>query len=237
LITTPPTSSSSSARQALASSLVMTPRLQPETRGVRALDRLVEPGEARHHDYRRKRFLAADLGLDRHVGEHRRREGLAPRQPAHEHLSDEGERGVDPALRAPCSEGIDDRPKLGRRVERVTHAQCGGAGGETVKELLRDRLVQQQPLDADAQLAGELEGAGEAARCGPIDVGGEASGMTSPYIRSASSAASRKASAVLSASISESRIGLPISRVSVRASSSRRARTPALIRRSRPPRS
>ncbi len=60
--------------------------------------------------------------------------------------------------------------------------------------------------------------------------------MTSPTMRSASSPASRKVSAVRSTSVSESRIGLPISCAMSRASSTRRSLIPTAICRSASPR-
>ena len=97
-----------------------------------------------------------------------------------------------------------------------------------------------------ARLSGKLNGLMPA--IGPIgkrrvmptrslDEGIRSSGMTSPVIRSASSAPSRKVSVARSTSTSASRMGLPDSRAISRPSSSRRARRPALISRRMRPRS
>ena len=66
----------------------------------------------------------------------------------------------------------------------------------------------------------------------PFELASRSSGMTSPPIRSASSAPSRKVSEARSTSTSASRIGLPASRAISRPSSSRRARMPSLMARS-----
>ena len=62
-----------------------------------------------------------------------------------------------------------------------------------------------------------------------FDEGRRSSGISSPVIRSASSAPRRNVSTARSTSTRESRIGLPASRAMSRPSSSRRARIPALI--------
>ncbi len=97
-----------------------------------------------------------------------------------------------------------------------------------------------------ARLSGKLKGL--IAAIGPIgkrrviptrslDEAIRSSGISSPYMRSASSAPSRKVMTARSTSTSESRIGLPDSSVMVRASSSRRVFTPSLISRRIRPRS
>ena len=97
-----------------------------------------------------------------------------------------------------------------------------------------------------ARLSGKLNGLIPA--IGPIgkrrviptrsfDDGSRSSGMTSPVIRSASSAPSRKVRTARSTSTSASRIGLPASRAMSRPISSRRPRSPALMSRRIRPRS
>ncbi len=97
-----------------------------------------------------------------------------------------------------------------------------------------------------ARLSGKLNGL--IAATGPIgkrrvipsrprDAAIRSSGITSPTIRSASSAPRRKVSVARSTSTSASRIGLPASRAISRPSSSRRALIPALIERRIAPRS
>ena len=70
-----------------------------------------------------------------------------------------------------------------------------------------------------------------------FDAGVMSSGMSSPVIRSASSAPSRNVTTARSTSTSASRIGLPASRAMSRPNSSRRALIPALISRRMRPRS
>ena len=97
-----------------------------------------------------------------------------------------------------------------------------------------------------ARLSGKLNGLMPA--IGPIGkrrviptrslaAGIRSSGMSSPVIRSASSAPRRKVSVARSTSTRASRIGLPDSSAMSRPSSSRRARMPALISRRIRPRS
>ena len=97
-----------------------------------------------------------------------------------------------------------------------------------------------------ARLSGKLNGLMPA--IGPIgkrrviptrsfDDGMMSSGMSSPVIRSASSAPSRKVITARSTSARASRIGLPASSAMSRPSSSRRARMPALTSRRIRPRS
>ena len=97
-----------------------------------------------------------------------------------------------------------------------------------------------------ARLSGKLNGLMPA--IGPIgkrrvipirsfEAGIRSSGISSPVIRSASSAPRRKVSVARSTSTSASRIGLPDSSAMSRPISSRRARIPALISRRIRPRS
>ena len=97
-----------------------------------------------------------------------------------------------------------------------------------------------------ARLSGKLNGLIPA--IGPIgkrrvmpirsfDEGSRSSGISSPVIRSASSAPSRKVSVARSTSTRASRMGLPASSAMSRPISSRRARSPALISRRIRPRS
>ena len=71
----------------------------------------------------------------------------------------------------------------------------------------------------------------------PLELGIRSSGITSPVMRSASSAPRRKVRAARSTSTSESRIGLPDSSAISRPSSSRRSLIPALMLRRIAPRS
>jgi len=71
----------------------------------------------------------------------------------------------------------------------------------------------------------------------PRDEGSRSRGITSPWMRSASSAPRRKVSTARSTSTRASRMGLPDSSAMVRPNSSRRALIPLLISRSTRPRS
>ena len=66
---------------------------------------------------------------------------------------------------------VDHRADVGRRIERVADLEVADALDEPLHERVPDRLVDEHPLDADADLAGVGEGADEDPPDGPVEVG------------------------------------------------------------------
>ncbi len=168
---TPPTSSSPKARQAWLRSFVKTPVWRPKKLSLTWRMACVEVAEREGDDERGERLVRADLGGDRRVGEDRRGEERAVGLAAEEELAAEGDRLVDPALGPAGGGTVDHRPDVGRGVERIADLEGLRALDEAGHERVPDPLVDEHPLDADADLAGVGEGADEAAPDGPVEVG------------------------------------------------------------------
>ena len=147
------------------------PRLEPEAAVVDAHDGLVEVAEREGDDERRERFVRTDLGGERHLGQDRRREVGAIGLASQKQLATERDRLVDPALGPAGRRRIDHRTEVRRRIERIAHLEQACAGDELVHECVPDVLVDEHPLDADADLAGVGEGTDEAAPHRPVEVG------------------------------------------------------------------
>ena len=146
------------------------PGLEPEAAVVDAHDGLVEVAEREGDDEWRERLVRAHLSAERHLRQDRRREVGAIGLASHQQLATERDRFVDPALGPTRRRRVDHRPEVRRRIERVAHLELACPGDELVHEDVPDVLVDEHPLDTDADLAGIGERADEAAPHRPVEV-------------------------------------------------------------------
>ena len=66
---------------------------------------------------------------------------------------------------------VDHRADVGRRIERVAELEVRDARQELVHERVPDRLVDEHPLDADADLAGVGERTDQDPLDRPVEIG------------------------------------------------------------------
>src|SRR4051794_38445212 len=135
------------------------PGLEPEARVVHPPERLVEVREREEDHERGEGLVAADLGVRRDVLEDRRLEERALEVAAREDLASEAHGFLDPPLHPLRVRKVDHGPHVRAWVERIAELERADAADELVAERPGNRLVHEDPLDADARLAGVAEAA------------------------------------------------------------------------------
>ena len=115
----------------------------------------VRPGQ---YEHRPEHLLDPDLGVGRHIGQHRGRVGDTVTDPAGEQPATASHRLAHPRLHPAGSVLIDHRADVGAVVGRITRAQRGDQVDHELRHPLVVRLVHDDPLHRDAALSGLVVG-------------------------------------------------------------------------------
>ena len=134
--------------------------LEAELGVVGHVEALVEGLEGVDHRDRAEDLLAPDLGVALGAAQHGRREAavLVDELAAGEQLGAARDGLVDPLLDAVAVVRGDQRADVGVLAHRVAGDEALDVLDEAGREVVGDRLVQQDPLDRDAALARVREG-------------------------------------------------------------------------------
>ena len=126
--------------------------------------------ERRNHDQRRKGLGAANPGRGWNVGQDRGGVVGTVGGAAEEHFPAHRSSLVDPGRRSLDRRRVHHRTDVRRGIERIAHLQAVRRFHETADEIVPDVLVDEDTLDAYANLAGIAECPDDNAPDGPIEV-------------------------------------------------------------------